>query len=256
MTDPGLKRIAVISLKNPNMKAAVIATGNIDEPRAIAVDPLDGWLYWTDWGRQAKITKMGMNGLYRYELVKENIILPNALALDRPRRRLYWSDAKLHSIFTIDVNGGDRRLIYQDPNIYPYSMSVFEDRVYWSDWHQESVLSVNKFNGENSKKIFASHRISAIRIMHPLMQPSLRKNCPKHHPCSHYCLPSPRVGALRGDTAFSCACPEDLVLMDDDRTCISKSEMIFLYLLTAPALRFPLLVCFNMLISLVSFAWL
>lgn len=257
MTDPGLKRIAVINLKDPKMKASVVATGNIDEPRAIAVDPLDGWLYWTDWGRQAKISKIGMNGLYRSVLVNENIVLPNALALDRPRQRLYWSDAKLHSIYTVDFNGGDRRLVYQDPDIYPYSMSVFEDRVYWSDWHLESVLSVNKFVGEYHETIFSSHRISAIRVMNPLMQPKQRNHCPEHHPCSHYCLPSPRVGALRGDSAFSCGCPEDMVLLDDDRTCASKGKHqvtsfahLLCNLLCSSALtmliRSARIVCFNL----------
>lgn len=35
---------------------------DINEPRAIAVDPSAGLIFWTDWGVTAKIERAGMNG--------------------------------------------------------------------------------------------------------------------------------------------------------------------------------------------------
>jgi hypothetical protein len=35
---------------------------NLDEPRAIAVDPSAGLIFWTDWGAEARIERAGMNG--------------------------------------------------------------------------------------------------------------------------------------------------------------------------------------------------
>lgn len=37
----------------------------LDEPRAIAVYPSEGWMFWTDWGQEAKIERAGMDGKFR-----------------------------------------------------------------------------------------------------------------------------------------------------------------------------------------------
>lgn len=34
----------------------------LQEPRAIAVYPSEGWMFWTDWGQRAKIERAGMDG--------------------------------------------------------------------------------------------------------------------------------------------------------------------------------------------------
>lgn len=34
----------------------------LQEPRAIALDPSQGYLYWTDWGDKAHIGKVGLDG--------------------------------------------------------------------------------------------------------------------------------------------------------------------------------------------------
>ena len=38
---------------------------SIDEPRAIAIYPIEGWMFWTDWGREPKIERAGMDGSFR-----------------------------------------------------------------------------------------------------------------------------------------------------------------------------------------------
>lgn len=37
----------------------------VQEPRAIALNPLDGWMFWTDWGDEARIERAGMDGSHR-----------------------------------------------------------------------------------------------------------------------------------------------------------------------------------------------
>ena len=44
----------------------------VQEPRAIALNPLEGWMFWTDWGDEARIEKAGMDGSYRS--VRQNFI--------------------------------------------------------------------------------------------------------------------------------------------------------------------------------------
>ena len=57
---------------------------------------------------------------------------------------------------------------------HPFSVAVFEDRLYWSDWHSQEVQSANKFTGKNfsivTKKVNA--RPMGIALSHPLLQDS------------------------------------------------------------------------------------
>lgn len=43
-------------------KRCVLFHEHLDEPRAIAVDPSAGLIFWTDWGENARIERAGMNG--------------------------------------------------------------------------------------------------------------------------------------------------------------------------------------------------
>lgn len=47
-----------------NMRKTLIKD-HVQEPRAIAVNPLEGWMYWTDWGDDARIERAGMDGSHR-----------------------------------------------------------------------------------------------------------------------------------------------------------------------------------------------
>lgn len=57
-------------------------TGYLRDPRAIVVDPLSGWLFWSDWGN-GQIEKAGMDGTHRSTLIATDIEWPNGLAIDR-----------------------------------------------------------------------------------------------------------------------------------------------------------------------------
>ena len=41
------------------------------------------FVYWTDWGEEAKIEKSGLNGGNRVALVTDNIVWPNGLTLGK-----------------------------------------------------------------------------------------------------------------------------------------------------------------------------
>ena len=80
-TDTGSNRIEVMSLRY-NHRRTLIET-DLDEPRAIVVDPRrgEGWMYWTDWGEKARIERAGLDGSNRQVIVKNDIQWPNGLTI-------------------------------------------------------------------------------------------------------------------------------------------------------------------------------
>ena len=54
-TDTGTDRIEVTRLNGTSR--TVLISDRLQEPRAIALDPQRGWMYWTDWGAEPKIER-------------------------------------------------------------------------------------------------------------------------------------------------------------------------------------------------------
>ena len=70
------------------------------------------WLFWTDWGREAKIERCGMDGSRRSLIVSGHLMWPNGVAVDLLRQRLYWTDAGLHRIETARLDGSRRQVYF------------------------------------------------------------------------------------------------------------------------------------------------
>ena len=97
-----------VSRLNGSYRLAVISTG-LDKPRAIVLYPRKGLMFWTDWGRVAKIQKAYMDGSNQTSLISndsERVIWPNGLTIDYETNLLYWVDGRLNLVGCMDFNGG------------------------------------------------------------------------------------------------------------------------------------------------------
>jgi hypothetical protein len=231
-TDTGRDTISVIELSGANRRT--LFSANLLEPRAIAVDPLKGVMFWTDWGTNAKIEISGMDGTHRRAIVTSNILWPNGLAVDPLEERIYWADAKLRTLSSADYLGANRQVVLHDYRHvkHPFSLAVFEDKVYWTDWETEGVHTVDKFTGKNVKSVVRGvSGLMTIKIYHQVLQPEVPNKCANHQ-CSHLCLPSPHrkfQWPPMGDQpvlSHSCACPDGLSLLEDARTCQGVAELL------------------------------
>jgi sugar lactone lactonase YvrE len=98
-------------------------------------------MFWSDWGQipSPKIERASMDGdpESRVTLVDTDIKWPNGLTLDYETRTLYWVEAKLQQINSVDwETGGNRRLVLkgEDALPQPFAVSFFSGELYWSDW--------------------------------------------------------------------------------------------------------------------------
>lgn len=88
-TDTGTDRIEVARLNGSSRK--VLINDDLVEPRAIALAPELGWMFWTDWNKKKpKIERSNLDGSERILLITTDIIWPNGIAVDLEREKIYW----------------------------------------------------------------------------------------------------------------------------------------------------------------------
>ncbi|XP_077997711.1 prolow-density lipoprotein receptor-related protein 1-like [Glandiceps talaboti] len=214
--DKGTETIEVSKL-NGHYRKTLIRT-DLDEPRAIVVDPAHGYMYWTDWGRTPYIGRAGMDGSEQSRFITEKLGWPNGLTIDYSASKLYWADAREDYIEFVNFDGTGRRTVLNVDLPHVFALSVFEDFVFWSDWETKSIHRADKHTGENKQELITTvHRPMDVHVYHPLRQPAIPSNpCQNNNGgCGNLCLLNP--GGSR-----TCACPDNFYLAADRRSCLSN----------------------------------
>ena len=69
--------------------------------------------------------------------------------------QVYWIDAKHHYIDRINFDGSGREnLINGKPRVpHPFSLSLLDDYLYFTDWMKKSVIRVSKTNPLDYRKV-------------------------------------------------------------------------------------------------------
>ncbi|KAG5839924.1 hypothetical protein ANANG_G00210400 [Anguilla anguilla] len=255
-TDSGTSRIEVANLDGTHRK--VLLWQSMEKPRAIALHPIEGKIYWTDWGNTPRIEYADMDGSSRRVIADTHLFWPNGLTIDYAGHRMYWVDAKHHVIERADLDGRNRkgghqprwapppplsagtqpwreaRTLIVDSLLlssraaqmglpHPFAITVFEDSLYWTDWHTKSINSANKFTGKNQEIIRNKlHFPMDIHTLHPQRQPAGGRNrCGSNNGgCSHLCLPSNKT--------YTCACPTGFKKVDSF-TCAESLDTFLLF---------------------------
>ncbi|XP_047119261.1 low-density lipoprotein receptor-related protein 1 [Schistocerca piceifrons] len=219
--DKGFDTIEVSRLDGRYRK--VLINSGLQEPRAIALDPRNGYMYWTDWGDQRHIGKAGMDGSSPRVLINDSLGWPNAITISFETDELFWADAREDYIAVSDLNGNKRRVIISrnsnSKNLphHIFAITVFEDYLYWTDWETKSVERAHKYFGNDTKTLKTLiHRPMDIHVFHPFRQQPLEHNpCEENGGCSTLCLLTPNGGRR-------CSCPEHFVLAEDGYSCIAN----------------------------------
>uniref|UniRef100_A0A3Q3MKS2 Low-density lipoprotein receptor-related protein 2 n=1 Tax=Mastacembelus armatus TaxID=205130 RepID=A0A3Q3MKS2_9TELE len=179
----------------------------ISRPRAVAVNPKYGWLYWTDWGDSAYIGRAGMDGSNVSAIITTKLVWPSALTIDYTTNKIFFADSHLNFLDFADMDGQNRHRAIAGALPHVFAVSLFEDWVYWTDWNTYTVEKAHKYTGEQRTVMGNNtHRPYDIHVYHPYRQPRSENPCSSHYlTCSHLCLIGP------GGQQASCKCPDHFV---------------------------------------------
>ncbi|KFD53736.1 hypothetical protein M513_05441 [Trichuris suis] len=214
--DKGTDTIEVSKLDG-RFRKVLMRSGALKEPRAIVLDPFVGYLFWTDWGSNAHIGRMSMDGQEPMLIVSGFLKWPNALTIDYVTRYLFWGDAGEDYIGMADYNGTNVRIVSQQNVLHIFSVAVFEDYLYWTDWVTGRIDRLHKYSGLNHTVVVPRmpRLPMGIRVVHPLVKPARKQNpCYGNALCMNLCLLS-----ATEPKGHSCACPDGF-RRQDDSACI------------------------------------
>uniref|UniRef100_A0A2C9KAN0 EGF-like domain-containing protein n=1 Tax=Biomphalaria glabrata TaxID=6526 RepID=A0A2C9KAN0_BIOGL len=197
----------------------VIAT--VQSPRALAIDPCKGFIYWSDWGVTPKIERATMAGNQRQAIVSTDLGWPNGLTIDYEEEKIYWADAQKDRIERANLDGNYREVIVET-TVHPFSLTVHGFYIYWSDWTLRGIYRAEKHTGANMKMLVQglSTRPMGVAVYSQEKQKCNNNPCTVFNGgCSHSCHPGP-------DGSVDCACVEGTgqVIGNNGKVCVPANN--------------------------------
>ena len=127
----------------------------------IFLSNFQGLVFFNDFGL-GRIYRMNADGtgIRAYDARTGGSI--TGMAIDKIEDRLYWCDSDAYSIESVDLMLKDRRKLIQKTTymygrfwlinnegyvVNPFDLSIFGDRVFWTDTYKRAIYSANKYSG-------------------------------------------------------------------------------------------------------------
>ncbi|XP_057682782.1 low-density lipoprotein receptor-related protein 2 [Corythoichthys intestinalis] len=182
-------------------------TYTVTRPRAVAVNPKYGYLYWTDWADTPYIARAGMDGSNVSAIITAKLEWPNALTIDYTTNKIFFADAHLNFLDFADMDGKNRHRTLAGTLPHVFAVSLFEDTLYWTDLNTHSVEKAHKYTGDGRMVMGNNtHRPYDLNVCHPYRQLKSENPCSSHSlTCSHLCLIAP------GGQRATCECPDNFI---------------------------------------------
>ncbi|CAL4127391.1 unnamed protein product, partial [Meganyctiphanes norvegica] len=225
-TDSDTNKVEVAGLYTKHRR--VLFWQDLDQPRAIALVPHKGLMFWTDWGENPKIERAGMDGdpKTRKVIINSDIHWPNGLTVDYEDEVIYWADAHLSYIASADFEGKRRTKVVEEKLPHPFALTYFNHTLYWTDWETNAIhyCSINASRQcEKQSKLGINLSPMYIHVYDPLRQKHHDTPCQQDNGgCSHLCL------AALPPRNYTCACPTGVKLIDEHNCAPGPEKMLIL----------------------------
>jgi hypothetical protein len=176
-----------------------VLKSGLSRPRDIVVNPLEEALYFTVWGTAPGIAKLNTDGSGFTVLVNDSIAWPNGIALDLPGERLYWVDGRHKVIESIKTDGTGRIIVKAlSSGQHPYSIAVFENLMFVSDFVEQRVIVFDRFTGEEVRSFSRNtSSVTGVFVSQETLQPPSKLCRRPDHPyydTTQFSTPTYKIG--------------------------------------------------------------
>ncbi|XP_070538617.1 low-density lipoprotein receptor-related protein 6-like isoform X2 [Ptychodera flava] len=213
-----------------------VVSHDLDKPRGIALNPLTGHLYWSDWGKNSKIEMATLSGKNRVVLVSEAyhgavIGLPNGLTIDYEENYLYWADSSNDNLYSINLEGANGLIQKNKIRVvgstelfgHFFDLDLDKDFFFISDWGNSAIDIVPRNNLTQTRYLRPSGMFKPYGVvMYDQVQQPTPENevacATDNGGCDQLCVGDPE--------GHRCMCSIGYVLAEDGRTCKNQTSHI------------------------------
>lgn len=136
----------VLSTRNVTYRRTLLK--NLKRPRAIVVHPNRGFIFFSEWDRPANISRAYSDGSNLTVFKNLTLGWPNGLSVDFDQDKLYWCDALLDHVQHSNLDGTDVRTVNSRLIRHPFSIVIYKEFMYITDWRLDAIIKLHKLSGE------------------------------------------------------------------------------------------------------------
>ncbi|XP_012150619.1 sortilin-related receptor isoform X2 [Megachile rotundata] len=197
------------------MRRTILGPNNLQKPRGIAVHPMNGYMFWTDWAPgNASVSRANLDGTDVKRLfVEPTVDWPNGITIDHIAERIYWVDARQDYIGSSDFDGKKfKKIISKNERVsHPFAVAVFKNNMYWDDWKQSKIFVADKDHGVGITTIIGQlPGLMDLKVFAHSIQ--LGTNACANSTCTHICVGAPNDGHV-------CLCPDGMEMVEGKCMC-------------------------------------
>ncbi|KAK0098602.1 hypothetical protein PV326_006350 [Microctonus aethiopoides] len=188
------------------MRRTILGPNNLSKPRGIAVHPMNGYMFWTDWAPgNASVSRANLDGTNIKRLFTEGTVQwPNGITIDFISERIYWVDAREDYIGSSDYDGKRfKKIISEDERVsHAFAVAVFKNNMYWDDWKQSMIFVADKDHGAGiATTLGMLTGLMDLKVFAHSIQTGT--NACANNTCTHICLGTP-------NNSYVCLCPDGM----------------------------------------------
>ncbi|CAF4051049.1 unnamed protein product, partial [Rotaria sordida] len=165
----------------------------------IALDPFQGYVFYSTIERPAKIYRMLSDGTNRMIIIPNELGTPYHLTCDYSTKRLYWTDGALSRIQYSDYNGRNKQSLRGRYISHPFGIAIYGSRLYFTDVTLESLFESSKIYSGYASPIRSNiPSITTVKVYAESSQPmNITHPCRRNNgECSDFCFPRQEQGVL------------------------------------------------------------
>lgn len=201
------------------MRKTILGPDHLKKPRGIAVHPMRGYMFWTDWAPgDPSVNRAELDGTNIKRLFTKPIVeWPNGITIDHIAERIFWVDAREDYIASADLDGRRfKKIISNDERVsHPFAVAVFKDNLYWDDWKQNAMFSADKDHGLGIERLQNGLQgLMDLKVFaHGVQEGTNACGNMSKVECSHICLGKP-------SNQHVCLCPDGMETGKEPGKCL------------------------------------